>query len=278
MKRGRRVNWRQPLKGFGIRFAISLVVLGGVYLLIFGWPGTHKRPLTPAGKIAAIRSALDETYLAASNLASFDESSPVAAYDLAQVYSQFQVGDKDLQEALKAAPPQVSPDLRKAIQKVLDLQQGAMAEYQSRSTALGKIAAYDPSSDLAAPSVTKSVSVTAQRANAAQKGLEAVAEAKAGGGASGLGVTTAGEQMVGASTKELLQKEAACFGTLAKQASAKDVTGLQKSRAACIAAYPALRRTVIHDIARPAFAGDYQKTMQTTIPPLLTKLDDLLKD
>lgn len=278
MKRRRTIDWRRALTGFGVRFLASFLILGAAYLLIFGWPGHRKRPLTPAGKIAAVRSTLDETYVAGANLANFDESSVVAMYDLGQVYSQFQAADQQLKTALKAAPPQVSPALRASIQKVIDQQAGAMSAYQSRLEVIGIVAQYDPATDLMSASASKSISVTGQRAQAAQNGLKKAltdASGPGSGGQNGLGVTTAGAQLLDTRTSLALSQEVNCFAKLAARAAANDVRGAAAVRASCIAGYPALRLGIIQNIVQPAFGGSYQQTMKQSVPPLLKQLDSL---
>ena len=279
------MKWQRALRQFGLRFAISLVILGGVYLAIFGWPVHHKRALTAVDKIAALRAKLDESYIYGNTLANFSESSVVAYNDLLQLTSAFSDASSSLATGLKTAPGTVSPSLKTAIQSQIGVQQQAEASFKAISTVLSHVASYDPSTDLGAPALASDMTKIASRASAAQNGLKTAANSQASaantsaGSSSSLSVGSDNNSLlVSADTRQALLTEADCFGTVASQATAKQKDQTSNTIKRCVAAYPSVLKQVIQNIVQLSFGGSYQQTTQQTVPDLLKQLNKLIED
>jgi hypothetical protein len=248
----RRQAWQQ----FGVRLVICVAILGGLYgawWLAFG----RSHNLTPSQKIAALRAAIDNSYIADGDLASFSENNAASSYDLDSLTAALQADLDQVQKRLKAAPPKVNQQLRQTIQAYVSQEQSALSAYRSASNIFGRAIAYDPQTDLG-----NAGAKLAERATAAQKGLQTAAN----GGEASSGLTATGSGLIGAVAETALQNSATCFGKLASDASQLQT---------CIKQYPATRQAAIANLLADSFSAAHRQQLAQTVPALLASLDKL---
>jgi hypothetical protein len=270
------MKWRALLKRFGLRFAISLVVLGAVYLATFGLhPGSPK--LTPTAKIVALRTALDQTLINSSRLANFKQNDAVSYSVMNDLAAQLAASTKNLDDRLDQAPKDVSPALRAKITEVIARQQQANKDFNSRYNVLSRSIAYDPAIDLGQLDPGKEPSKLAQRASAARDGLKKATDGTTNTGSTGLNVTNASQddQLVSAEAREALLKESKCLAKLVDQINANQPDQATQTRISCIRDYPAIRAKVIQNVIQGSLPTSYQQYLKTDVLPLLKQLDDL---
>jgi len=140
---------RQSLKQFGLRFLVCLVVLGGLYLIVFGLhPGRHKLPNTPQAKILRLGTALDQTYVDSSDITGFKQNNPASYYQLSTLINKLKADTTALSTALQDAPHKVAGSEKAAIKAVIAQENDGVTALQARYTVLNQVIAYDPQADL----------------------------------------------------------------------------------------------------------------------------------
>jgi len=276
------MKWSGRARKFGIRFVVCLVVLGGVYIAVFGLKPAPKPALvSPTQKLAALRSALEETYLAGNSLADWQQSDGTAAESLDNLRSQFETATNRMQTAFKDTPAGTVTPIKPTIEAVIDRARKASQSYRASNTVLTKTINYNPSTDIGTLPLDTSLAKLAARAAAAQKGLLKAANSQATVAATVSGLSVQNNNgpalLVEPATQAALRTEADCLGQLSDQATAGAAVAAAQTRSQCIGAYPALRRAAIQNITRPAWGGDYHDFAQRTVPPLLRQLDQLIK-
>ena len=275
------MKWSRHARLFGIRLAVCLVLAGAGYIVVFGLRSAAKPvSLTPPQKLAELRAALDETYLAGNSLVSFKQSDGAAFRSLDDLRLQFEKATNRLRTSLSAAPAETAP-FRPAIATVLDRAQLASQSYRASNGVLTQIINYNPSANLGAPALASDLTKLAARAEAAQKGLlkAAADQTTVAANSSGLSVqdNNGPALLVSDATRTLLSAEAACFGQLSTQASAQMAAAVALTRSQCINDYPALRLQTITNVTQSAWGGDYQSFTHSTVPLILRQLDALIK-
>lgn len=243
------------LKNFGIRLLVSFVVLGIAYLLIFGWPGSHNKPTT-SQRLAAVRTALDQTYIDSNSIASFNQDNSVAYATLSDMMGQFKAHTSELEAAVQAAGDKLSPTERNEIQSIIGSQKQVAASFQSQYSVVAKVVSYDPSSDLGSLNIQSQRGQLQERAVAARQGL----------------TSAAGNSTVASATQQHLRGQAECFGKLASLLT-EDAVGASTTRTSCINSYPSVRLAAIQDAIQAAFTPSYQSYMKQRVPSLLSQLD-----
>lgn len=276
------MQWPRSARLFGIRLGICLVFFGAVYVAIFGLrPSPNPTQIAPPQKLASLRSALDENYLAGTSLARFKQSDASAFQSLDTSRSQFEKATNQLQTTFSVAPPETIAPFKQTIAMIIDRAQQATRSYRASNAVLGQIISYNPSADLAVFSLDTDSAKVAARAGATQKGLLKAADSPATVTAAANGLSVQSENgpalLVQLVTRAALRNEAACFGQLNTQASAKQTAAATQTRQQCIDGYPALRLLAIQDVTQGAWGGEYQNYMQRTVPTLLRQLDTLIK-
>lgn len=276
------MKWSRVAKFFGIRFGICLVLIGASYVAIFGIHSKTKPALASSQqKLASLRAALDETYIAGTDLALFKQSDATASESLQNSRSQFDTAMKRLQAALLSTPPaEVAPYKSNLITIVARAQQ-ATESSRAVNIVLTQIISYNPSVDMGQLSFQTDLAKISVRANAAQKGLQKVADNQITVAARASGLSVQGENgptlLVSEQTKTALRGEAACFGLLSSQAGAGQMAAAELSRGQCLHDYTNLRLLAIQNMTQSSWGGDYQTTTKRMIPPLLRSLDQQIK-
>jgi|GEM_PF-1855404 len=273
------MNWQKLIKRFGIRFALSLVILGGLYLLIFGWPRSHHQPNTPQARISRLRASLDQTYLDSSIIAGFKENDAASYNTLNSLQGQFQADIKTLQTNVSKAPGQVSGKQKSALKAVIDHENQASNAFSARFNILLRPIAYDPSTDLGKLDPTKDSAELQKRALAAQTGLQKAADDTTNTNSSNtLDVGTVdSNNLVSTATKQKLIASADCFGKLADQIGKKQFAAASTTRSTCIKDYSSARQQAIQNVLTGTFPASYQSYMKNTVPDLLNQLDIEIK-
>ncbi len=276
------MKWSRSAKLFGIRFGICLVLIGAAYVAVFGLhPAAKPAPVSSQQKLASLRAALDETYIAGTALANFKQSDATAFESLDNSRSQFEAATKRLQTALLTAPPAEVVLYRSNLNAIVARAQQATKSYRASNTVLTQIISYNPSVDMGQLSFQTDLAKIAARASSAQKGLQKVADNQTTGAAGAMGLSVQSENgpalLVFDQTRAALRSEAACFEQLSVQAGAGYMAAAELSRGQCLHDYPALRLLAIQNVTQSSWGGDYQTTTQRLIPPLLSALDQLIK-
>lgn len=266
------MNWRRLLRDFGVRFAISFVVLGGLYLLTFGVPG-HKKPLTKSQKVAGLRSSLTEVVIIGHEIASYKGSSTLAASDLSTFATQLQTAGSGLEKSISSAPATVTPALKANIRAIGYKSTSAQKLLTDHLTILQHVLAYDPSTDLGGLDITADAEKVRTRADAAAGGLTTALN----GPSQAATNQNSGVSTVAALSDDLTAKlndEISCIKNLKSLLDAKDYVKARDTRHNCIASYPALRKAAIIDVIAP-FQGSYDSDLKASVTPLLKQLDTL---
>jgi hypothetical protein len=267
---------RGKLKRFGVRFAICLVVFGAGYVAIFGLRhASHNQPNTPAAKIVALRAALDQTLIDSGILAQYKQNDPASYASLSNLLSRFQSDVKALKTTLGRAPRQVTPVIHKQINAVISSENQIVSSFNARYSVLALPITYDPQSDLGKLDISNDKSKLSQRASAAQAGLKKAAGNTTSTNNSNtlnVGTVGSGSSLVTASTKQALLTAADCYGQLASQLSANQMSQAAETRAACIKNYPSARQKAIRNVLEGSFSTSYESTLKQTITPLLAQL------
>lgn len=275
------MQWQKLAKRFGLRFVISLVVLGGLYLLVFGWPASHKQPNTPQAKISRLRGALDQTYLDSSIIAGFHENDAASYSALNSLLGQFQTDIKTLQTDLSKAPSQVSTSQRNNIKATIDEEDQAIKAFSARFNILLRPIAYDPSTDLGKLDPAKDTAELQKRAQAAQAGLQKAANDTTNTNSTNtldVGTVDSNTSLVGPATKQKLEASADCFGKLADQLGKKQFSDASSTRTSCIKAYPTTRQQAIANVLAGTFPDSYKSYLKKTVPALLKQFDTQIKN
>jgi hypothetical protein len=255
MSFGKRSFW-----GFVWRFAACLAVLGVVYLLLFGLPkAASKQPVTDKQKLADIRSAVDEAYITGQQLNTFKVDDSTAFDQLNNQINGFRQAQTHLKQSLTSAPPSLPQQSRKTIAELIKRNQSAIDDYAKSYPGVSQVIEYNPANDLPSLNATNS-KLVADRAAAAQKGL-----------------IKAANQSTSPELKQALQVEADCFEKLTKDLTSQQLSSTTLTRQQCVNDYPALRLKVIQSVLQTAWGGDYTAYAKQTIPPLLKRLDELIK-
>ncbi|HVW23685.1 MAG TPA: hypothetical protein VHB51_04365 [Candidatus Saccharimonadales bacterium] len=250
---------RRSLQQFGLRFIVCVLVLGGLYLAIFGWhPHRHQLPNTPQAKIVRLRTALDQTYIDSSNITSFKQNDPASYALLNSLIGKLQSDVKSLAADLQAAPGKVPTADKAQIKAVIDQEKGGVAALQARYSLLNQVIAYDPQADLGNLDLGSDNAKVVSRAAAAAKGLQAVANSHGG--------------LVTADDKSAINKAAGCFSQLASQLKAGSGSQAADTRATCISDYPLARQAAIANVIQGGLPDTYQNYLKQHIPPLLIEL------
>ena len=272
------MSWRPALKQFGVRLVICLVLLGGLYLATFGLPGTsHNKPQTAKQKVTALRAALNQSYLASSSLAGFNENDPLSYYSLGSLGGQLKTNAELMQKRLSTAPREVKPEIKQRITGVVERQQKIAADFATSYDILSRVIAYDPGQDLGKLDINKDLEKLSQRAAAAENGLKKTAtNSTPVSSSSGLSVqeNKGTPLVVHPVTKEALLKQADCLGRLARQLDAKQ-TGAAQTRSSCTNDYSSARKLAITNVIQNSFPDSQKQYMDKTVPNLLKQLDRL---
>jgi hypothetical protein len=251
---------RRSVMGFVWRLVACLAVLGVVYLLAFSHPkAASKRPVTDKQKLADIRAAVDETFIAAQQLNSFKVDDSTAFDQLNSQINGFRQALNHLKQSINTAPPSLPQQSRSTIADLIKRDQTAIDVYAKLYPNQSQVLQYNPANDLPALSATTNKLVS-ERAAAAQKGL-----------------AKAATQSPSPEIKQALKVEADCFDKLSKDLSSQQLSSTTLTRQQCINDYPALRLKVIQSLLQPAWGGDYAAYAKQTVPPLLNRLDGLVK-
>lgn len=273
------MQWRGKLKSFGVRFGVCFIILGGIYIAIFGFPlASHNKPNTPSAKILRLRSALDQTYIDASVIAHFKQNDITSYSTLSTVIGKFETDVKTLKTSLSQASKEIPSDRRKQITVVTNSEDQVIADFGARYNILQKPLAYNPESDLSSLDLDKDAANAAQRATAAQTGLQKAAnDTTTANSSNALGVGTVGSNgtLLDEALKQTLLDEADCFGGLSTQLTAHQTVIAGQTRKTCIKNYPALRQKAIQNVAQGSFSSSYMKNLEQSVSPLLKQLSTL---
>ncbi|HWB39070.1 MAG TPA: hypothetical protein VG604_02395 [Candidatus Saccharimonadales bacterium] len=268
---------RRSLTRFGVRLAVSLIVLGGLYVAIFGWPQLPKsRTDTIAGRISRLRVAVDQSYIDSLAIAGFHQNDPASYSVMGSLASQLQTNTKTVSTSLENAPSQVTKRDRQQIQDFVDRQNASIGSYNAAYNILLRVIAYDPQADIGKINFSsKDRPVLISRAEAAADGLERAANNSTSSNSNILGVGTVGSgaSVIANHTKQSLLNAAKCFSALADQLKNRKDSAATKTRANCINNYPASRLAAIDNVIGNALPDSYQSYLKKTVPPLLESLD-----
>lgn len=267
------------MKRFGIRFAICLVVLGGAYILVFGVQKTpHNQPNTPAAKVRALRTELDQTYIDSSTIGNFKQYDAASYATMGNLLAAFETDTKHLKTALDKAPHQVNGNIHQQIKDIITSNNQVAKQFSDRYDILLRPIAYDPATDLGKLSFSTQAAVIAQRAAAAQTGLKKAAnDSTTTSSSNPLDVSSVGGSttLVSDATKQTLLGVSDCFGKLASQTNDHQLDQAAATRASCIKSYPPARATAIQNVISGSFSNTYVSGLRKTIPPLFKQLDQL---
>ena len=277
-----RPSWTALLRRFGLRFIASLVVLGVIYGLIFGFSlGTPHKPRTPSQKVAALRSALDQTYIDSNTLAHVTQNNAASYSVLTAVSGQWQTDIAAAQTALKAAVSYLPTPVHNSAQSLITTQQEAFHRYSSSYKVLSHVIAYDPATDLGRLDINHNRDSLLQRATAAQNGLKTAANSAAtldsGVSSGNLDVQQSGQPqaVISGTTQKALSGGANCFGTLADDLQSQQAAASQQ-RDSCIQAYPAVRKQAMQNVLGNSLPESFLQAYQAQLLPLLHQLDQLI--
>jgi hypothetical protein len=266
------MKWRQLLRDFGIRLAISFVVLGGLYLLIFGMPG-HKKPLTNSQKIATVRSNLDQLIIVSHEIATYSGSDTLASTDFASFQYQLKIASDGLQKSISTAPATVTPAMKTDILAIGYRVDEAQKQFYDHLSILKKVLAYDPSTDLGSLDISRDSAKVSLRAEAAANGLSAALNGPLKGATNqNSGVSTIAPLSGDLSTR--LTEEIDCMNATSRLIKTSDTTHAREARRTCITKYPALRKAAIADVIS-SFQGTFDANLKSNAAPLLRRLDQL---
>lgn len=269
-----------------VRLIISLIVLGTMYGLIFGFSLHRRHPLLPSEKIVSLRSALDQTLIDSSTFANYRGTTAVSADELTGLNSKLNGDSARLQVALKQAPSTVDHSLRSSVQTLINAQQAVNTTFAKASTVLIHPVAYDPESDLGSLDLNRNHDEAITRATAAQNGLKAAANNAVllnNSQADSINVQQAGQapaaapMIVATGSKSALLAASNCFGQLASELKANQLPQAGQTRTSCIQNYPSTRQTVIQNLIHDSLPDSYQQQLRTTYPSLLKQLDAVAK-
>lgn len=270
-------QWKRRLQHFGVRFGISLLVLGGLYLLVFGFkPSSHNKPQkTDSQKVAAVRSALAQTFISSTELNGFRGADAIAYDLLMQSQSQAANTTTQLQAALNEASNKLDDVQKQKINSVIGRERGAEANFKAAIQPLAKALQYEPTDnlnkDLKDPELLT-------RAQAAYKGIGEAADSQAAhtsNNGGGLGVNTAGDVLISDESHNQLQAMADCFKNLSEQLQAKSYDAANATRQRCVKGYPALRQQLIKNVLDASYNQDYLAALKSNSKELLEQLDAL---
>jgi hypothetical protein len=254
---------RRQLQQFGVRFLICLLVLGGLYIAVFGWHHvSHNLPNTPAAKIARLRTALDQTYIDSSTLTSFKQNDPASFAVLSSLIGKLQTDVKALSTDLQTAPTKVPTSQRTQLKSVINHENDAVNALTSRNGALNQVIAYDPQADLGSLDMNSDSATVASRATAAAAGIQKTAN-------------DSNFSLVTPVAQKALNTAAACFTQLASQIKNSQLAQAGQTRASCIKNYPVARQAALQNVIQVGLPTSYQAYLKQQIPPLLRELDQL---
>lgn len=267
---------------FAVRFAVSLVVLGGLYVTVVGFtPRSHNKPQTPNQQLASLRSQLDSILITTASLARFHQSDAVAYANLSQLTAGLQSASNSVQGLLHKNPRLLTATENDDILRLTTEVKHADQRYQKAQAVFSRVLRYDPSSDLGKQSVSSAGNLIKDRANAAAKGLRAAAgdatSVAATGGELSVGTVNDNAQLVTPAAREALANAAQCFESVANQLASNQPAQADATRSNCIKDYPQLRSVVAGNLLTFAYGPSYQQSIQQRIPPLLKQLDARIK-
>ncbi|HXR50497.1 MAG TPA: hypothetical protein VN778_05740 [Verrucomicrobiae bacterium] len=270
---------RKLLASFLWRFAVCLTAISLLYLLVFGLPKkAAKRSSTNTQRLASIRAALDETYIAGRSLATLHQTDASAYEALNDLHDEYQTAAADLAKAVQQSPATLTSGEQAALQAIVSRNQQASASYTSTYAVLNQVVRYNPSDDLNLP-LNSAATEVAARASAAQRGLtKAATPAPVKMATGNSGVQTGIPASFDSTLQAALQAEAQCFGQLASRLNAAHtLAAAGQTRTACLQTYPALRLEALQAVTGAAFTQEYQDYLDQTVPPLLKQMDSQIR-
>lgn len=271
---------------FGIRLLVCLIVVGGAY---FGYRQLFPEPpplATPYGKLAALRSALDQIYLSQTAITNFSKSgaSDASAFHaLDDMRLQFERSTADLQTASTSTASLLSDHDTQTVKTILAKARSASAIYKSSYGALGQVISYDPVADMGSIDMTHNSAKLTTRAAAAQKGLLKAANnpvtAADIAASSSLSVQSDNgpAPLISPDTKAIVLSQASCFARLVEEVSARQEPSAAATRQDCINSYAKVRQAAVQNVIANSWGPSYQNFTNDTIPPLLRQLDNRIK-
>lgn len=277
------MKWQNGARQFGLRFAICFVVLGILYALSLGIRGgSHNPPATRGEKLAAVRSALNQSYLASDSLQTFRQNDPLSYYYLNQSISHLTTSNEKLGEALKEASKELSPDTRARLETVLTRQQRSASLAAAGYSQLSRVITYDPTDDLGTLTLPTEIDKLTRRAKAAQDGTQkaTTTEVSANSSSSDLQVerNTAQASKISSATRKSLLSLSGCFGRLAAELQANQLTAATETRSNCTKDYPKVRALAIHDIIGSSFDAQQEPETKQLVTQLVKELDAAIEE
>ena len=267
---------------FMLRLGVSVLILGGAYLFAFGAPWSSSTPVnnTSQQQIAAIRSSLNELYLAAEAIGDSSSASTAAGYSIQDARKQFTVASNALSKQLNNSPVELATPLKQDVQRSQASITDAVEQFDARYASLGKIIAYDPQSDLGNIAIKTNSDELANRAVATKKALLAIADGAGAVSANSASNQNLDVQNAGSATNPLLSAEivsalwasAECFGSVQAQITAGQTTDATATRDRCIADYAPLK-LLVSSVITAGFKDTSYQELSKSIPVLLQKLD-----
>lgn len=270
-----RPSWTALLRRFGLRFVISLVILGVAYGLIFGFSvGSHNKPNTPSAKRARLATALDQIGIDGSIVSNFQQNDATSYSVMEKLFSQEQTAVKQTRQALAAAP--VTSAQHQQAQAIIDSANQALTSYSQRYSILQQVIIYDPQADLGKLDFSTSSAQIEIRAAAAQKGIAKAANSTATADSSSAGLnvdtTSGGTLLIPSTTKQALLSASQCFGELASQLQTNQAVVAAQTRANCVKSYTAARGQAIKTVIQ----GSFSDTVVSLLQSRITNLDKQL--
>jgi hypothetical protein len=267
------------IRQFGLRIALCVVVVGGLYLIVHG-VHRHQQNASASAiqELAAMRASLDENYIAGTSLHSFKRSDVQAYLALNDLFGQYKSSNDSLVKQLKSPSKLLTPAQKNQFATIASRQQQSRSELEARLKILSQIIQYDPGQDLKG-SIDSKASILAGRARAAQRGLNKAASDQTASSSSGsLNVDNENgpSLLVTSTTKAALVQQAGCFGRLAEELDGH-IPAATATRSQCVSGYPAVRALALQNIITPVFDKNYQAYTESNIPSLLRQLDATIK-
>lgn len=261
-----------------MRFAVCVVVLGGIYLTYtFTKPRAEVRTHSAASQLSIIRGLLNESLIYSSSLAQFKQSDPAAAGAFGQIAASYRSNSENLATAMGKSGMLLTSRQRETVNQIATSQKQALDRYNSSFSVVSQVLNYDPATDLGALPIDTKASDISVRASAAAKGLRnaTAKQPSVQSAAGGLSVGSANDstQMLSNDAQTVLTEEAACFDQLASQLDARQTEPARQTLAACINGYSKVRLAAVQGVRDYSFGPDYQQYIKQRLPGLLKELD-----
>lgn len=266
---------RGAVLGYLARFGVCLLIAGGIYAgytALARIPPARSQPV----EVAALRAALNESYLRAESINSFEQTDAVAGQTLDRLVNELRDSTTDLQQARQTAAPKITPAQNEAVQAIINKQKAVVEEYRAAAALFSKPLAYDPASDLNALELPAQATLLSGRATAAANGLSRAAgstQTTADSGPLAVGGQNGPDNVLTTAAIQALNDMATCFRQLAEQVNGQP-TVAAATRARCISEYPALRLQLLDNLLERSVSDEYIKALKADIAPLLKAFAD----